>query len=146
MISHFKHLLVQIARLPARDQRWILNRLSPAAQSGFSRRNGPALLKEAARFSALARLDLSLPNEPATALPAYANALAIRAPLYAAIVIEQGNYPWTPVFLNQFDTTGTIQSLMTNQVLDIKPAVKQAVLNDWESALSFEQQLEASHG
>ena len=146
MISHFKHLLVQIARLPARDQRWILNRLSPAAQSGFSRRNGPALLKEAARFSALAELDPSLINEPTTALPAYANTLATRAPLYAAIVIEQGNYPWAPLFLNQWDTSGTIQSCMANQVPHIKPAVKQALLNDWESALSFEQHLEASHG
>ncbi len=145
MISAFKQILLQISRLPARDQRWIVKQLSPAAQSRFSQKNGPALLKEAARFSAVAPQDSALPDEPCIALPAYANALAIRAPLYVAIVMEQGRYPWAGVFFNAFDTSGAIRSLMDNQVLDIKPQVKQAVLNAWEASLSFEQHLETSH-
>ncbi len=87
-----------------------------------------------------------MPSDPPIGLPVYAQKLATRAPLYAAIVIEQGNYPWEVLFLNQFDTTGAIQRLLESQVVDIKVDVKQTVFKTWEDALSFEQHLEASHG
>ena len=145
-MNALKKILVQIARLPARDQRWILKQLSSTAQSTLSRWDGLALLKEAQRFRTLPPQDICISNEPAIVLPAYAQTLAMRAPLYAAIVIERGDYPWGFLFLKQFDKTGAIKRLLENQVFDIKTDVKEALFKAWEDSLSFEHHLEASHG
>lgn len=145
-MNPLKKILVQIARLPARDQRWILKQLPHTAHATLSRLDGLALLKEAQRFRTLTPQDICMPKEPDIRLPAYAQTLAGRAPLYTAIVLEQGHYPWGVLFLNQFDTTGAIQRSLESHVMDIKPSVKQSVLKAWDDSLTFEQHLETSHG
>ncbi len=71
--------------------------------------------------------------------------LATKMPLYAAIVIEQGGYEWTHLFLERFDRDGAIQALLKNHVLDVKPLVKQAVLDEWMRLNSFDNLLDDSH-
>ena len=142
MIKQLKHILVSMARLPSVDQRWILKHLSRTEVNTLHRWNGLKLLQDAQRFRSL-----SIPLEaPPKTLPAICQKLALKAPLYAAIVINQGSYSWAELFLQKFDLDGIIQTMLDNQLLDIKPIVKQAVFNEWQQSLSFETILDANHG
>lgn len=86
------------------------------------------------------------PQDPVPVLPVDCQLLAGKCPLYVAIVLEQGTYPWKNEFLKQFDSAGHISAALEDKVCDIKPSVKQALLQDWESHLSFEAYLEGAHG
>ncbi len=147
MIKQLKHILVNIARLPSVDQRWILRRLSKLELKTLNQWHGLKLLKDAQRFRTLKADDLSLPQAaPPPVLPAFCRDLAGKAPLFAGIIIEQHNQPWTVQFLHHFDSDGIIQAALENQVLDIKLMVKQAVFNEWEQSISFDHLLDDAHG
>ena len=142
-----KQILFNIARLPSSDQRWILHRLSSAERDTLKQFQGLKLLLEAQRFRTLKTRDLSLLVKPTQdVLPQFCQQLAIKAPLYIAIILEQGAYPWTMQFLNQFDTEGVIQHLLEHQVLDVKPVVKHLVWCEWDKSIGFERLLDDSHG
>lgn len=129
--------MTNIARLPCADQSWILRRLSSSEMSTLNTWRGLSLLQNPQQ-----------PEEesPTQALPAICQTLARKTTLYAAIVIEQGSYPWTPLFLQQFDTDNAIQRAIDTQVSDIKPLVKQAVFSEWENDVAFEHLLDETHG
>lgn len=146
MINQLKPLLLQIARLPSVDQHWIMRQLSKAELNTFKQYNGLKQLQEARRFRTLKPNDVCLPIQKATLLPDVCQQLALKPPLYAAIILEQGSYSWRTLFLDQFDADGTIQSLLENQVMDVKSVVKQAVFNEWEQSVSFESLLDEAHG
>lgn len=144
MIKELKQILVNIASLRSNDQRWILRQLSNAEVRTLTKFRGLKLLQDAQRFRNMKADDFHLPAPKP--IPGIWQQLATKDPLYAAIVIEQGLYPWTEAFLKQFDTKGVIQAALENQVLDIKPIVKQAVFSEWERLVSFESLLETSNG
>lgn len=146
MLRQLKQVLLKIARLPAVDQRWILHQLSAEQRIALQNHQGLEILKAARRFRKLPQQ----PPEPllatSEALPTYCQQLAGESPLYAAIVIEQGLFPWRSRFLSEFDIEGTIQSALNCQVPDIKSPVKQALFHEWEARLSFDGYLENQHG
>ncbi len=147
MIKQLKHILVNIARLPSVDQRWILRRLSNTELKTLNQWDGLKLLQDAQRFRTLKAADLFFPQDVRPpVLPAFCRELAGKAPLFVAIIIEQCKKPWTVQFLQNFDGTGIIQAALTNQVRVIKPMVKQAVLCEWEQSISFEHLLDDAHG
>ena len=154
MIKQLKKIMFNIARLPTADQRWLLQRLSSTEMATLNKWRGLKLLDDAQRFRSLKPDDVRHPEQSEGSPDAremsrkarhdvgLCQLLAMKAPLYAAIIIEQGSYPWALTFLNQFDENGAIQTLLNNQVLDLKPIVKQAVFNEWERLVSFESWLD----
>lgn len=152
MDKNFKELLVKIARLPRADQRWILRQLSDDQLSTFNQNQGMELLEEAQRFRNLKTKNLlTLMNNPQTLdekdpLPLFCEQLAKKNPLYAAVVIEQGGYPWESIFLQKFDSDGLIKKSLENQVPDLKALVKNTLFKEWEQSLSFENHLENENG
>ena len=138
MIKQLKQILMNVARLPSSDQRWVVRQLTAQQLTQLKQAEGLKLLHEAQRFRTLKPNQFETPPEP---LPVCCTILATKAPLYAAIVLDQSSSPWKSEFLKQFDQEGTIKSLLTNQVLDIKPLVKQALLKEWENSLSFDMHL-----
>lgn len=147
MINQLKKILFNIARLPAEDQHWIVQHLSSIELKKLNQCCGLKLLKEAQRFRTLRSDDACLPLKKAPPpLPELCQHLALKAPLYAAIILEQGSYPWMAIFLKEFDIDGVIQALLENQVVDIKEVVKQAVFSEWERSVSFDSLLDETHG
>lgn len=141
MINSFKRILLAMAKLPRADQRWIIKQLSPTFRETFEKYDGFNTLQKARQFRSLA-----IP-EPCQkpVLPGYCERLAQKSPLYIAIVLEQGDYPWHDSFLLQYHIRHSIQSLLPH-VAHIKLAVKQALFNEWEEHLSFESYLEEGCG
>ncbi len=152
MAKNLKEILVNIARLPKGDQRWILRQLPQEHLITFHNNQGEELLKEAQRFRKLKTKHLpslseSTPNLNAPdPLPSFCEELAKKAPLYAAVVIEQGGYPWESLFLQKFDNDGLIKNSLQNQVPDLKPVIKNTLFNEWEQSLSFESFMESENG
>lgn len=146
MTKRLKEILLNMARLPSSDQQWILSRLSDDQRIKLEQRQGLKLLSDAKRFRNVSQDKMDSSANPPSSLPAYCQELANKAPLYAAIVIEQGNYPWQNSFLQEFDAEGLIKNILENEVQDIKPLVKQALLREWHANLSFEALLENDHG
>lgn len=145
MTRALKQILLDIARLSSSDQKWILASLSPEHRTLFEQQQGLELLTDARRFRKVKQTPLLLTESP-SALPDYCQQLATKTPLYIAIVIEQCDNPWKASFLQQFDQNGIINTLLNNEVRDIKPLVKQAIAKEWESSLTFEAHLERNHG
>lgn len=143
MIKQFKQMLVTIARIPSSDQRWIIRQLTTEQLATFNRWQGSKLLKDAQRFRKLKLKRFDVPPNP---LPIYCKQLAAKAPLYTAIILEQGSYAWHSIFLNRFDKNGVVKALLDKQVSGIKPSVKQALWNEWENSLSFEMHLDTING
>lgn len=140
MTKSLKPILLQIAQLPSKDQRWILHKLSDSQRNILKKWDGLNFLKNALNTKAS---DLKIAQE---LLPDYCRELMTKPPLYAAIVLEQGAYSWAPLFLEQFDTKLLLRTLTDNKVPDIKPSVKRAIFNEWMASLSFESHLDAHHG
>ena len=130
--ASLKQILLKIARLPSSDQRWILHRLSNQQRATLTHWPGLKLLQRAQHFRTLKIHYHDAPLNPPITLPACCQHLSTKAPLYVAIVIEQGLYPWTTLFLQQFDQDGLIKASLENHVPDIKPLVKQALFSEWE--------------
>ena len=132
-MTKFKSLLIKIASLPKSDQRWLLKQLSSEQQELFNQYQGRNLLKEARRFS-----QLPLPAiKESEVLPQLAQELKTYQPLFIAIILEQGQFAWKEELC--------LDSL-PHDLQHIKEASKQALFNQWQSTLSFSEQLEVEHG
>lgn len=149
MNNPFNHLLTRLTKLPPADQRWIWKQLSTEQRRSFKKNKGIIQLQAALGGLPSDRSSLKpIPDVP-QALPTYCAALAIKDPLYIAIVLEQGSYPWQTQFLTEFDSEGEISRLLSKDVFNIKFLVRQALFKEWESScfhLDFEQFLEEPNG
>lgn len=141
MTNSLKPLLLKIASLKPCDQQWILQQLPDTLAHKFQQKKGLQHLAMARRFLGLTPCD-DLSTVTINPLPDYCHMLAHKAPLYVAIILEQGNYPWEKRFLCQFDEFKTIDDALNRHLADIKPAVKKAVWQEWQHTLSFDQYLE----
>ena len=152
MISRLKQILLKMVRISSSDQRWILRQLTDDQLAKFKRYNGSDILESAKRFRNMDIKHLVMPTALQNPLPACCTQLAMKAPLYAAIILEQGSYPWQSDFLKQFDSDNLVSDMLENRVPDIKEAVKQALYSEWESTKDmddlqpFENYLEDVHG
>lgn len=136
-----------MAQLPPADQRWILKQLSTKALEKLKAKQGLTLLKEAQRFRGLKTNKFVMPVDNfLPSLPDYCQQLATKSPLYIAIILEQGNYPWQAAFLKQFDNHHLISRALENHAPDIKLTIKQALCNEWDSLNTFEHYLSDKHG
>lgn len=142
MIKSLETILLKIAQLSPSNQRWILKRLTDTQRQSLRKHQGYRLLHDATQGLTFTKQK----TEPLHPIPAYCQQLATKAPLYAAIVIHQNTPSWTSRFLEQFDKGDVIKTILENQVLDIKPHIQQAVLNEWEQLISFENYLEEANG
>jgi hypothetical protein len=148
MTKQLHHLLTRITLLPPTDQRWIWKQLSSKQRISLKKYNGITQLREALGGLPLESPHLKRDSEIPASLPAFCTTLAMKEPLYTAIVIEQGKYPWQTLFLTQFDSQGEIRRLLHEEVLTMKRLVKQAIFKEWESSLTldFEHLLEDTYG
>lgn len=140
-----------MVRLPKTDQRWILRQLSKEQYLAFEEKQGLRLLEEAQRFKHIHIRDLpSTPCmnhiKPETELPLFCEELATQTPLFIAIIIEQGNYPWADLFLNQYDSKNLIKKMLEDKVPELKPVVKSHLFQEWMQNPSFDSYLETEHG
>lgn len=145
MTKTLKPILLDIASLKRRDQQWILQQLSNESARKFTQKKGLQLLATARRFLGI-KIPDSLPKTSISSLPSYCQTLANKAPLYIAIILKQGDYPWTDDFLKQLDDSKAVSMALDSTILDIKPAVQTLVWQEWQQTLSFEHHLENDHG
>lgn len=145
MISQLKKILVAIAGLSKRDQRWIIDHLTPAEKSVFIQMQGPQRLEQASRFRHLSVKQQLLPSGLPIP-PVEWETLRQQPTLFIAIVLEQGQYAWHQRFLEQFDKEGHIQNYLNNKVTRLKPLVKKTVFDEWTASFSFEACLRSHHG
>ena len=141
-----KQILLNIARLPTSDQRWIIQKLPNEQRDRLETCQGLDLLQQAQQFRSIKSNPTITPTDNEPTMPLECLQLMNHAPLSAAIVLEQGNYPWKELCLQQLDSNGQIKQALQCQVPDIKPLVKQMILNDWEQSPCFETYLEDDHG
>jgi hypothetical protein len=122
-----------MGRLPKTDQHWILRQLHPEHLVTLTKNQGLNLLKEAQRFRKIKEpvSEMTTKSKTPDSLPNYCHELAQKTPLYIAIVLDQGCYSWVDQFLYTYDQQGVVQSLMKNQVCEIKPAVKSILFQEW---------------
>lgn len=154
MTSRLKQILLKMVRLSSADQRWILRQLADEQLATFKRLNGLEILENAKRFRKMDIKNLAIPKDESKPLPDYCTQLATKTPLYTAIILEQGCYPWQASFLKKFDSEKQIADMLETRVPDIKEAVKQTLHDEWERTVSldietpssFEHYLENTHG
>ncbi len=145
MNKEFKKLLLKIAQLPLKDQNWILTQLSPSQQKQFVQQQGVSLIDKARQFRKLSYSQLSLISQTPQ-LPELCKELMQLEPLYIAIILAQGNFTWTKQFLEHNEQGEYIKQLTDEKICFIKPATKARVFQQWQSQLSFKEQLEHLHG
>ncbi|MFI4918183.1 MAG: hypothetical protein ACHP65_01355 [Legionellales bacterium] len=113
--------------LPKLDQQWILGQLTPAQLKQFDACQGNALLSKARRFRNLPYTESQLPH--------FCNELKQQAPLYVAIILQQGNFQWQQEFLDSFQQGAQIQQLLKQAIHSIKPAVQLSLFQHWQHQL-----------
>lgn len=145
MNNEFKTLLLKIAKLPAGDQQWLLNQLTPKKKELFNAFHGELLLNEARKFRTLPIPELKKIQQMAH-LPLFCNDLTSRSPLYVAIILEQGQFHWKKTFLESCAQEDNIQSKLTHEVNSLKQATKLALFKLWQEQLSFSEQMEYTNG
>jgi hypothetical protein len=145
MNKEFKSLLLKIATLSLTDQKWILNQLTSRQQELFTQWQGKSLLNKARRFRKLPYPQL--PQRPESEqLPDLCQGLRTKTSLYVAIILEQGHFEWEQQFLHSNEQKDEIKQLMKEVVCCIKPATKVCTFKQWQSRLSFIDQLENING
>jgi hypothetical protein len=142
MTKSLKPILERILRLPPQDQHWIFQQLSQEDRVTLEQWGGISAWRNPKQHASEQKSN----NQIASHLPTYCLNLATKSPLFIAIILEQGTYPWVRSFLAKFDTDGTIDALLEQHVPDIKPTIKQTIFNDWQTSLSFEAYVDDDHG
>lgn len=145
MISELKAILIGVAKLPQRDQHWIIKQLPEQALSTLIRLKGLDYLKEAKRFRELPIQTMTSHKQPAD-LPTICHELRGEDPLYIAIILKETSPDWMGSFLEQHKASGHILNHLQQTLPFIKPLAKQAVLQNWEAHQSFTHFLENDHG
>lgn len=79
-------------------------------------------------------------------IPLIYQKLINQTPLYTALILEQGAYSWTSLFLKEYDKKGLIQFSLEHHVQHIKPQVKKSLFEGWHNSLTFEEQMEHCSG
>lgn len=143
MNNELKRIVLNLAKLKSADQRWVLNQLTPTQREHFVSMKGHALLKEANKFR---HLPCPQPIVKEFSLPEFCQQLSQQDPLYIAIILEQGQFAWEPLFLETCMQKQKINEQLTTQVLQLKPAAKLYLFQQWQKQLSFSEQLEVPHG
>lgn len=144
MNHEFKKIVLNLAKLPRKDQLWVLKQLSFAQQEQFNQFNGHELLNKARKFRKLGMPELSLKKEPS--LPAYCMQLRLEEPLFIAIILEQGAFAWEKNFLQSCLHQQQIIEQLERNVPTLKTATKSYLYQQWQQQLSFAEQLESVHG
>ncbi|MFC3909485.1 hypothetical protein ACFORL_10435 [Legionella dresdenensis] len=146
MAKSFKQLILNIARLNKGDQKWLINRLSPEQKAQFEALDGRQLLQQAKKFRQV-EMPANLPVTAVEPLPPYCNSLADNPPLFCAIILEQGNFPWIEHFLQAHDPEQAILDCLQTRIVAIKPDTKKALFAHWQKSNTFEQFLAGqNHG
>lgn len=139
-----KPLLLKMASLSVKDQKWLLKQLSPKQRKIFIQQKGPALLKKAKRFVKLnLRTDL-VQNASQPSLPKWCEELTPYPPLYVAILMDQSAFAWDPEFIKSYLRHHKLKS--QPEVHHLKPATKAALFKQWSAKLEFEDHLEDRDG
>ncbi|CAM2806613.1 hypothetical protein [Legionella worsleiensis] len=145
MNHEFKKLLLKIAVLPKKDQRWILSQLTAQQQKQFEQNQGNELLHKAQHFRSLAHIPLKeVVTKPQ--IPSLCDALKHQDSLYIAIILEQGQFNWQKEFITLLDNGDEIHELMDTQVTKIKPDTKLSLFRQWQIEHSFDEQLVMHYG
>ena len=140
-MTELKPLLLKIASLPLKDQRWLLKQLTPQQRTCFAQHQGVSLLEKARRF---AGIPIPQMKSAEPMLPDLCSELANQPPLYVAIILEQGAFPWAKMFLTSYQQHHNLQTLPDTQLL--KPATKAALFKQWNAQLDFADHLEVGDG
>lgn len=143
MNSDFRKFIVRIASLKSCDQKWLLKHLGVKEQAVFNRLQGPLLLKEAKRFKGLTCQEVKSAKAPT--LPLLCQNLKQQDPLFIAIILEQGQFSWESHWLNTLEDKERIE-IHRRTIQSIKPLTRATLFKNWQSALSFAQQLGSTHG
>ena len=145
MNKEFKKILLNLANLGRADQQWVLKQLTQKQREQFKKLQGDVLLKEARKFRKLPCPQLPQIQQTIQ-LPEACAALRQEVPLYIAIILEQGQFNWEQTFINTCDQRDEIAEQLGTRVKDLKPATKSLVFQQWQTELSFEDQLRTTHG
>lgn len=145
MNKQFKQLLLKIAVLPLRDQKWMLNQLTAKQQEQFKMMQGTDLLQQARRFRTISCPDVK-PIPSSLSLPTLCHSLKQEDLFYIALILEQGQFPWNEQFLFSHEHGNEIQHLMNEEISALKSNTKLSAFKHWQSQLSFEDQLVMNHG
>lgn len=143
MNKEFKQLLLKIAALPLRDQKWMLNQLTAEQQEQFKLMQGTDLLQQARRFRTISCPEV---KPSSINLPALCHSLKQEDPFYIALILEQGQFHWREQFLLSHEHGDEIQHLMNEKISALKSSTKLSAFKQWQSQLSFEDQLVMNHG
>ena len=144
MSKELKHLLLRLAKLSRSDQKWILHQLKPKHRSQFINIQGDSLLENAYKFRKLSCPPL--PKNTESSLPETCKQLKQEAPLYIAIILEQGQFSWEQPFLQTCEQKHLITTQLDGPVKELKSCTKLFVFQQWQAQLSFKDQLENGHG
>lgn len=142
MNKQLKQLLLTLAKMSTRDQRWIIEQLPPELQQRFIQLQGPDFLQQAAKFKSVAKMPTQDNGSLAAELPEFCEQLASNAPLFIAIILEQGCFSWQALFFKHYDC---IQATL-QQLKSIKSATKAHLFNQWQQQFSFEELMGDEHG
>lgn len=145
MNNAFKNILLKLARLSDRDQRWVLQQLNPQQRQQFNMLQGNSLLSDAYKFRNVSCTH-PIPQIKHTPLPEVCMTLRQAYPLYVAIILEQGQFNWEEPFLQTCAQKNQIQALLDNEVKDLKAATKIYLFQQWQKQLSFDDHLGTAHG
>lgn len=120
MANSFKKLLLKIASLSLKDQKWLIHQLNAQQQALFEQHQGATLLAQARRFKSL--------TEPKEAvLPELGHQLAQYPAVYIAIILEQGAFPWQQLFIEHYP------ELLPQKEHEVKSATKALLFQQWKS-------------
>ncbi len=141
-----KKILCSMAKLPIRHQRWILKQLPENLLKTFQDLKGEALLKEARKYKKIpARIFPQVEHK--RELPSAFEVLSKHENLlYIAIILYEGKFSWTQLFLAQHSEGMEIERLIHTKVMNIKPAARKLLIDCSTINSSFEALLEESNG
>lgn len=125
-MKNLKSTLLNIVKLPKRDQRWLLKQLSVAQKTLWKNLEGQALLHQASRFR---RVGIDHVTQP---LPAYYENLMQQSLLFIAIILTQTNENGLQHFLQQHPQKEALLQKMQKVKTEIKPATLQICFEHWE--------------
>lgn len=145
MNNELKQILLRIAKLPRRDQQWVLKQLTAKQSAQFNKLQGHSLLSDARKFRKLSASPTPMIKQE-TPLPEVCQHLHQEDPLYIAIILQQGQFSWEQQFLASCPQKQQINELVQNEVHALKPATKSLVFQQWQAQLSFQDHLETTHG
>jgi hypothetical protein len=139
MNKTFKELLLQIASLPARDQKWLTQQLSSDHRQHFIKEQGALL------FAHIAKIQEPQP-EIYKKEPEFLQELDQQDPLYIALILEQGAFAWQEAFLSSSSQDEQIKQIQADGLKHLKPKSKELLFIHWQQQLDFQSHLELEHG